>query len=72
MEERTGKGVGRTEQTRAPGAPLGKHAPFSARPSGAGSQSAAAGPAPLARKQKHPAVEKVALARRQSSGSQLG
>lgn len=52
--------VGRTEQTQVPGAPLGKYAPLSARPSGAEARVAAAGSTPLARQQKNPAVGNVA------------
>lgn len=52
--------MGRTGQTQVSGGPLGKYAPLSARPSGAAARVAAAGSTPLARQQKHPAVENVA------------
>lgn len=51
---------GEQSRHRSLGAPLGKYAPLSARPSGAAARVAAAGSTPLARQQKHPAVENVA------------
>lgn len=50
---------GEQSRHRSLGAPLGKYAPLSARPSGAAARVAAAGATPLARQQKHPAVENV-------------
>lgn len=59
MEERVG--VGKTEQTQVPGAPLGKYAPSLPGHLEQAGSVAAAGSTPLTRKQEHPAVGNVAL-----------